>query len=91
MGNREAYPACLEALDHFSLLGLPRRAPSLAKETESTCLGGLNKGPELKVRMGAGISLNTSPHVGAPGVFKAHRSLEKSSFLYCPHHQVPSP
>lgn len=65
-----AYPACLR---HWitSLLWLPRHASSLSKETGSTCLGDLNKEPEIKVRMEAGIPLNISPHVGAPGFFKA--------------------
>lgn len=85
MDNKEAYPACFETLAHLTLLGLPRHAPSLAKGTGSTCLGGLNKEPEIKVWMEVGIPLNSSSHVGVPGFFKAQRSLEKPSFPYCPH------
>lgn len=89
MVNREACPACFEALGLST--GLPIHTPSLAKETGSTGPGGLNKEPEIKVRMEAGIPLNSSPYVGAPGFFKAQWSLEKFSFSYRPHVQVHSP
>lgn len=39
-------------------------APILAKDTESTCQGGLNKESETKVKMGPGIPLNPG-HCGS--------------------------